>query len=59
MVQPTRVTVADWREAGGKVRRAVRRRRHPAHPAPRARTAAQRSSREPTPHTILHQYIHF
>lgn len=38
MVQPTRVTAADWRAAGGKVRRAVRRRK--ARP-PRA--AAQRS----------------
>lgn len=37
MVQPTRATAADWREAGGKVRRAMRRRRAAPPPAPPAR----------------------
>lgn len=35
MVQPTRATAADWCEAGGKVRRAVRRRSYPAPRGPK------------------------
>uniref|UniRef100_A0A2H1VYV0 SFRICE_020520 n=1 Tax=Spodoptera frugiperda TaxID=7108 RepID=A0A2H1VYV0_SPOFR len=47
MVQPTRATAADWCEAGGKVRRAARRRTTPS-PAPRRPELLQNVDVPPT-----------